>query len=634
MSFFKRYELVRLLKDGEARSFRARQRETEREVLLHMVPAGEAPANSLADSVRKLKDVPDLLEIGEFGGFLYVVTASEEPFAGLRAWIEARGAAAPGESEPAVKTPAKPAPPPSAPAPAAKAPEIDERTQRLNLEFEQLFDSADHGPAPPPPKPEASKPPAIPDPAPKKAEPKAPLEPGSGSPQPSKPPSSAGSLKPPLAASSPTADKPPAAEPPGSSAKSTPAPPPLPKPPGTAPSQTPDKPPAAEPPRSSAKMPAPPPLPKPPEATPSPAADRPPAAGTPAPKALSSEAPLSSLQLSSLQPAGSKTATLPTERPTPFEPASGDAPADKKEPGEFTRMFSVPSVPEPPPPELLPDPVSRGPARPTEPSMEPHADPSSFTAMFGVPPAPASDPLADSPPAKPAADPADPFLGDTRKMAAGELSGEDPTAPSPDSGNPSADGPGDFTRQFFAGSSSKSDSGIADEFEKYFGPGLKGEPVNIDQEHAREAQAPPPDARPFAKPGRFTKVFGPGGPREPQAPAQPTERVTHTGRSLTQMFDARKAPPPPPPPAADAAAAETSGGKEKPPGEYTRVVAAYKPAAPEPSAPAPEAVAPTDPDKEKKRKKRMWLWIGGGVLLVIVIAVVLYFVLRQPAAGS
>lgn len=273
----------------------------------------------------------------------------------------------------------------------------------------------------------------------------------------------------------------------------------------------------------------------------------------------------------------------PREEPPKREPPVKEPPAEPpaREPGEFTRMFAVPAIrPEQPLPDLL-----------DEEKPSPKDDAPGFTAMFqAVEPPPASDPLG----------------GATRKMEAADA--------------------GEFTSQFFAGSRAGSGAGTGakrtdsgDDFDRFFGPGLKGDGMNIEAEQAREARTPQPDARPFAKPGKFTKVFGPGGKREAQQPEPPPRRTTTAG-SVSQMF---AVPDLPKPPVTQAPPADPSAPKTK--GEYTRMMQAHKLEAQPPAAPPPVAAAPA----AEKKANKLWLWIGIGVGVATILAVVVILLLRR-----
>ena len=165
MSFYKKYELERLIADGEAKTFRAIETATGRRVLLHLFnPTG---LRLLAVIKAKLASVPGrpqppLIEIGEFAGAQYAVTTWLEPFPSLREWValnldtsdpmlaEPSSLLAPKETTPVPplvsETPAPPPPPlvTGTPAPPAATPGS----------FTSLLD------APPAPKPPAAAEPA------------------------------------------------------------------------------------------------------------------------------------------------------------------------------------------------------------------------------------------------------------------------------------------------------------------------------------------------------------------------------------------------------------------------------------------------------------------------------------------
>src|ERR1035441_9637656 len=155
MSFYKKYELQRLIADGEAKTFRAIESATGRTVFLHLFNAGGMAL--LASLKAKLvaasgKPVPPLLEIGEFAGSQYAVTESSEPFSGLREWVdrqpEALLAASPAPPVPAPPVPAPPKPAPRQPAPpAASQPPslLDEGTGEFTRQF-GLADPAENPP--------------------------------------------------------------------------------------------------------------------------------------------------------------------------------------------------------------------------------------------------------------------------------------------------------------------------------------------------------------------------------------------------------------------------------------------------------------------------------------------------------
>lgn len=88
MSFFERYELVRLLREGQSKSFQARERATGKPVLFHML-SGEAsggPAR-LPVNIRELERLPKVIEVGEFANAPYLVTECIEGFQSIEEWI-------------------------------------------------------------------------------------------------------------------------------------------------------------------------------------------------------------------------------------------------------------------------------------------------------------------------------------------------------------------------------------------------------------------------------------------------------------------------------------------------------------------------------------------------------------------
>src|ERR1035438_5736237 len=90
MSFYKKYELQRLIADGEAKTFRAIENSTGRLVYLHLFnPTGQRLLGILRSKLGSVpgKPVAPLLEIGEFAGSTYAVTLPIEPFSGLREWV-------------------------------------------------------------------------------------------------------------------------------------------------------------------------------------------------------------------------------------------------------------------------------------------------------------------------------------------------------------------------------------------------------------------------------------------------------------------------------------------------------------------------------------------------------------------
>jgi len=108
MSFYKKYELDRLMADGEAKTFRAVENATGRVVFLHLFnPSGQSLLAELKLKLGGAKGHPiaPLIEIGEFAGAPYAVTEAIEPFGNLRDWIAAHVTA----SSPLLKEDSSPA---------------------------------------------------------------------------------------------------------------------------------------------------------------------------------------------------------------------------------------------------------------------------------------------------------------------------------------------------------------------------------------------------------------------------------------------------------------------------------------------------------------------------------------------
>lgn len=184
MSFYKRYELLRLIREGDAKSFTGRVIQTGEPILLHMVEGiGAASMRELAERARSSPGYPAIVECGDFAGSFYIVTEVIEPFGDLRQWLEMRASrenadpwpeSAPPPAappEPRAKAPdpvkaqaSKPAPPKPKPGEftaifGAEAPPATNR-QPASSEFSALFGAQEHPPAdaPPPPQPAAGQP--------------------------------------------------------------------------------------------------------------------------------------------------------------------------------------------------------------------------------------------------------------------------------------------------------------------------------------------------------------------------------------------------------------------------------------------------------------------------------------------
>ena len=90
MSFYQKYDLERLIADGDAKTFRAKENATGRDVFLHLFnPGGERILAAIKDKLGGAAGKPmwPLLEIGDFAGSPYAVTDVIERFTSLREWI-------------------------------------------------------------------------------------------------------------------------------------------------------------------------------------------------------------------------------------------------------------------------------------------------------------------------------------------------------------------------------------------------------------------------------------------------------------------------------------------------------------------------------------------------------------------
>ncbi|WP_321476561.1 hypothetical protein [uncultured Paludibaculum sp.] len=130
MSFYSRYELVKLVRNGEPKSFQAREIQTGRNVLLHLWGMGDDSRRSplllhLRDQMRT--DPSTLMgivvEVQEGAEPPYVVTAFDEKFTSLQEWISGKQNPVADEAPPApAPAPVQPPPiPAAAPTPPAKA---------------------------------------------------------------------------------------------------------------------------------------------------------------------------------------------------------------------------------------------------------------------------------------------------------------------------------------------------------------------------------------------------------------------------------------------------------------------------------------------------------------------------------
>jgi hypothetical protein len=92
MSFYRKYELKRMVAEGEATTFQAVDRDSGRELLLHIInPGGEFLLKALRTSFvdGRGNPVAPLIEAGEFAGTPYAVTEILAPFSSLKDWLRA-----------------------------------------------------------------------------------------------------------------------------------------------------------------------------------------------------------------------------------------------------------------------------------------------------------------------------------------------------------------------------------------------------------------------------------------------------------------------------------------------------------------------------------------------------------------
>jgi hypothetical protein len=148
------------------------------------------------------------------------------------------------------------------------------------------------------------------------------------------------------------------------------------------------------------------------------------------------------------------------------------------------------------------------------------------------------------------------------------------------------------------------------DFSRFFGPGMRSEPINIEEEQARQAAIPEPVEQPFRQPGEFTKRFGPSADRA----EEPVTSLEADWNSTSTVFGSRPKREKPQP------ESDSVTGEKRPPGAYTLVVR-----------------TPTDEEKpanfnqapvvQAKRRDVAPLIIAA-VLLVATITLVLVMVFR------
>src|SRR5581483_4055960 len=111
MSFYKRYELARMIREGDVKTFSGFQAATRRPIYLHLFGdlASHPTLGRLWQMVKQAEEAGQVIEAGEFAETYYVVTDPIDKFTTLRDYLEA--------NPPTVKK--KPSPPaaPAAPPP-------------------------------------------------------------------------------------------------------------------------------------------------------------------------------------------------------------------------------------------------------------------------------------------------------------------------------------------------------------------------------------------------------------------------------------------------------------------------------------------------------------------------------------
>ena len=161
MSFYEKYDLTKLIRDGDAKTFRAVENATGRIVFVHLFnPAGQDLPGVLRSGFEAGGKLgPPVIELGEFAGSSYAVTEVIEPFTGLRDWLGTRNAPPP-VAQPVQDDfaklfqtpPAPPEPPRSFEAPQAKpVPPPPTPPKPEPDEFEKLLRAPATTPPPAPP---------------------------------------------------------------------------------------------------------------------------------------------------------------------------------------------------------------------------------------------------------------------------------------------------------------------------------------------------------------------------------------------------------------------------------------------------------------------------------------------------
>ncbi|HEU0138909.1 MAG TPA: hypothetical protein VFQ79_04330 [Bryobacteraceae bacterium] len=400
MSFYKKYELLELVRDDGIKTFAAREIRTGMPVQVHLF-TGVSPAES--DLLwSQLDAIPlerrrGLFAYAEYEGTRYVVTEPLTSPENLRTWVGARTTPAPAPPPatedvlvkagswkiPSALLEKKPPEPEGQPAP----------TERMNIE-----------------EPPAAAPPPEPEPGEFTRMFRSPPEPE----RPAAPTERMNVTEPPAAAPPPEPE-------PGEFTRMFQSPP--------------------EPPVSQPAKPAPPPEPG--EFTRM-------FAPQPLPKPEPQKPPPAQVQIRKLSPEEQGLAPEGKPRPvflTPERPASAKpepAPPAQSEPDEFTQMFQAPESPQEEPGDF----TRMFSAPPAEPEPQPSPEesgPGEFTRMFQSPPQPEKPRQPPPPPGEPGEFTR--FFENAPRQAPWPSSASQGTPPPPSHPGP-LDQPGEFTRMF------------------------------------------------------------------------------------------------------------------------------------------------------------------------------------------
>ncbi|MEO7651654.1 MAG: hypothetical protein ABIZ80_14405, partial [Bryobacteraceae bacterium] len=88
MSFYRKYELAKLIDNGETKTFRASEIATGRLVFLHLLSGMDSRRQTSLLQRLRAASTPDVLEMDDSFEAPYVVTEILEPFSGLEKWLE------------------------------------------------------------------------------------------------------------------------------------------------------------------------------------------------------------------------------------------------------------------------------------------------------------------------------------------------------------------------------------------------------------------------------------------------------------------------------------------------------------------------------------------------------------------